>query len=66
MYESIGTLEDKLGNKDEALKNYRKSLELNPWNWRIMKSLAIISSSVNIHLSINYYKKLIKINPYDC
>lgn len=39
VYEDLGAVYSKLGNKELAIKNYEKSLELNPVNWDVMDIL---------------------------
>jgi tetratricopeptide (TPR) repeat protein len=45
VYDSLGEAYMKAGNKDEAIRNYKKSLELNPKNERAKMMLEKISNN---------------------
>jgi predicted negative regulator of RcsB-dependent stress response len=45
VYDSLGEAYMKAGNKDEAIRNYKKSLELNPKNDNAKKMLEKINNN---------------------
>jgi tetratricopeptide (TPR) repeat protein len=66
IYFALGRIYETIGRKDEAIKYWKKLLELNSFDWKAYQNIAkIFIEENNLESSKSYIKKAIELNPKD-